>query len=72
MDQSSPLGIIFVSLSGSGDAVVIRSLDAEKYTAFSVSGYTLYSSCEMNSGHSTLVIGTEDFWSSQRLDLMML
>ena len=61
-----------MSLSGSGDAVVICSLDAERYMTFNLSGYTLYSNCEMNSGDSILVIGTEDFWSSQRLDLMML
>lgn len=34
--KNSPLGIIFVNLSGSGDAVAICSLDAERNKAFDI------------------------------------
>ena len=71
--KNSPLGIIFVNLSGSGDAVAVCSLDAERNKAFDI-GKWLHSLLKLlvNSGHSVLVIGIGDFWSNQRLNFMML
>lgn len=66
--KTSPLGIIFVKASDSRDAGAIRSLDADRYRAFSTSK-SLYSLLKLwvSSGHGILVSGTGDSESPDAL-----